>query len=310
MHEGALHPGLAHVFGRCEVDDAVDDVARGGEHVEAREVGTGHARVNHLHVEGLAALKGAHRQAQGLAAAGRGQPQGLGRGDAAGLPGAARLGLHAGVHALLQHARHHDGVAHILVHARRETAGDVGRQAHMHALAAQAAHRAHAVGEVGVGDGAVRHGGSGAGEKLAVGFREEGAVRHDGLLAQKAEVVEGLRVGLAVTGRRHALLPLPLGAVRLHVGTRLLGDAAQAREALGRAAGDEARGHHAVDALARRGANLRDLGEQRLGVCQGLGRGGVAVEVGVGRRVVHDDLAHECALATLGADAREFDGGG
>ena len=156
----------------------------------------------------------------------------------------------------------------------------------------------------------MRHGGSGAGEKLAVGFGEEGAVRHDGLLAQKAEVVESLRVGLAVTGRRHALLPLTFGAVRLHVGTRLLGDATQACEALGRAAGDEARGHHAIDALARRGANLRDFGEQRLGVCQGLGRGGVAVKVGVGRRVVHDDLAHERALATLGADARELDGGG
>ena len=156
----------------------------------------------------------------------------------------------------------------------------------------------------------MRHSGSRAGKELAVGFRQEGAVRHDGLLAQKAEVVEGLRVGFAVARRRHALLPLPLGAVRLHVGTRLLGDAAQAREALGRAAGDEARRHHAVDALARRGADLRDLGEQRLGVCQSLGRRGVAVEVGVGSRVVHDDLAHERALTALGADARELDGGG
>ena len=98
--------------------------------------------------------------------------------------------------------------------------------------------------------------------------------------------------------------------MRLHVGARLLGDATQAREALGRAAGDEARGHHAKNALARGGADLRDFGEQRLGVCQGLGRRSVAVEVGVGRRVVHDDLAHERALATLGADARELDGGG
>ena len=156
----------------------------------------------------------------------------------------------------------------------------------------------------------MRHGCSGAGKKLAVGFGQEGAVRQDGLLAQKAEVVEGLCVRLAVTGRRHALLPLPLGAVRLHVGARLLGDATQADETLVGAAGDEARGHHAVDALARRCADLCDFSQQRLGVCQGLGRGGVAVEVGVGSRVVHDDLAHERALATLGADACELDGGG
>ena len=106
------------------------------------------------------------------------------------------------------------------------------------------------------------------------------------------------------------MFPLAFVAVRLHVGARLLGDATQAGEALVGAAGDEARGHHAVDALARRGADLSDFGEQRLGVCQSLCRRGVAVEVGVGGRVVHDDLANECALTALGADARELDGGG
>ena len=156
----------------------------------------------------------------------------------------------------------------------------------------------------------MRHGGSGAGEELAVGLGEERAVRHDRLLAQKAEVVERLCVGLAIAGRCHTLLPLAFGAVRLHVGARLLGDATEAREALVGAAGDEARGHHAVDALARRCADLRDLGQQGLGVCQSLARRGVAVEVGVGGRVVHDDLAHECTLAALGAGARELDGGG
>ena len=55
------------------------------------------------------------------------------------------------------------------------------------------------------------------GEHLALLLGEVGAMRHDGVLAQKAEVAQRVRIGLPETLEHHVVLPLTLVAMRLHV---------------------------------------------------------------------------------------------
>ena len=130
-------------------------------------------------------------------------------------------------------------------------------------------------------------------------------MRHDGVLAQQAEIAQGVRVGLAEALEHDVVFPLAFVAVCLHVGTCAFGQIAQATKHFVSAAGNEARrddGPGARPAFPSDGLHLADEG---FGVAHRLLRRCVAVVVRVRFRVVHHRLAHERALAALGADLGE-----
>ncbi len=134
-------------------------------------------------------------------------------------------------------------------------------------------------------------------------------MRHDGMLAQKTEIAQRVRVGLAETLEHHVVLPLALVAVRLNVHVVRGGEIAQAFKHLVGAAGNETRRHDGPDALTTSAADGFQLADQRGRIGDRLRRRGIAIVIGVGLGIVHDGLAHQRALTRLLADLRQGDAG-
>ena len=222
--------------------------------------------------------------------------------------------LTRGVHSGFQIAGDDRRQTNHRMHARIVAAGDVGAQADRHTLATIPPHRRHRVGEIRIGQRAVRHGRAAPGEQVGIGFGQVHAVVHDRTIRQQAEHVERLGVRPSVAFEYGMVFPIAFRTVRLGetmVAGRQLAQPLQSRVG---AAGDEPRGDDRLDDRRCRvktavRCELAHLVDEPFGFRQG--RGGVlAVILGVGFRVVHHDLADEAALAEFGADVRQVDGGG
>ena len=127
-------------------------------------------------------------------------------------------------------------------------------------------------------------------------------MRHDGVLAQQAEIAQGIRVGLAEALEHDVVFPLAFVAVRLHVGTCVFGQIAQATKHFVGAAGDEARRDDRPGTCAAFPPDGLHLADEGFGVAHRLLGRGIAIVIRVRCGVVHHRLAHERALAALGAD--------
>ena len=100
--------------------------------------------------------------------------------------------------------------------------------------------------------------------------REEGAVRHDRVLAEKAKVAQRVGILLAKARQNRVVLPLSLVAVALNVGVVLRGKVSQAAKNFIGAAGDEAWRDYGPDALGRVRSHCLNLANELGGLLDGL----------------------------------------
>ena len=269
--------------------------------------------VDQLHIPRVAGLQSTGAHAQRLRTADGGQVERPVEGDQSIRHSPALSRPTRGVHTGFQVAGDNRRQTNHRMHARIVTAGDVSTQADRHALTTIPTHRCHRVGEVRVGQRAVRHGRTAPSEQIRIGFGQVHAVMHDRAVGQQTKHIErfGVRPSVAVEDR--VVFPIAFRAMRLGeavVAGRQLAQSLQSRVG---AAGDEPWGddrldgrRYRVETAVRR--ELTHLVDEPFGFGQRCG-GVLAVVLGVGFRVVHHDLADEAALAEFGADVRQVDGG-
>ena len=281
--------------------DLVEDIGGAVEAGPQRDVGMRRGDVDHQRVEFEAGRELANRQAERFAAAGGGQPERFGRGDAR-TGHAARLAYVRRIDAAAERPRRHHGKPRAVEQRRRIAARNVGAEPDMSALVERGAQRKHGVGKVKIRQWAMRDAGAGRLDVVEVVGRNEVRMRKNGPVGEQAEFSQYLRVGAAETVADVFAGPVAFAAMRLHMTARLMRDLSQPLQQRVGATRHEAwrdrRMHQRPLARLHLGQPLDEapgVGDRRICI-------GIAIKIRALRGIVHRHLADQCALAAVQAD--------